>query len=75
MTIQTEELYWVTHPDMPNTIGTARSRVLHLKRNDDKFKFKASYCGMKIVEKYDGYSGRRTCIQCTLIRDKENSCG
>ena len=66
---------WVTHPCTPNLTGNARGRVIHIMRKDNKFPFRASFCGMKVVEKATSYdlAYRRVCTPCAIQNNQVNA--
>ena len=63
-------LVWATHPDAPNFSGNARGRCIHLERDDDKFPFPSTFCGMRAVE-YTANTGRKLCVNCQIIQKRE----
>lgn len=66
---------WATHPQYPNDSMNARGRVLHVERQDEKFNYPATFCGMRVVELEAAgapWGHRRICIQCEKICKQEN---
>lgn len=72
------KLCLATHPDRPNTSGSARGRTVHIYKHNAGRGYRSTYCAMKVTEfksaeqlQHTVFSDRR-CANCLkLYENKE----